>query len=70
MRTDKEYWENTISRYRASKLIREIRRNKNLGLTDIGKATNKSKQYVYSVQEIIVKPSQDFMTKLEAIIND
>jgi hypothetical protein len=67
MRKDKEYWEETIERYRASKLIRTIRRNKDIGTTIIGQLTGKSKQYVNNVQEIIVKPSEEFIKKLEDI---
>jgi len=67
MRKDKEYWKETIERYRASKLIRTIRRNKDIGTTIIGQLTGKSKQYVNNVQEIIVKPSEEFIKKLEDI---
>lgn len=67
MRTDKEYWDDTISRYRASKLIRNIRRNHNLGLSDIAKKTGKTRQFIYNVQEINFKPSKEFLDILQKI---
>ena len=68
MRTDNEYWEETLLRYRVSKMIRNIRRQKSMGTTAIGEHTNKTKQYVNNVQEIIVKPSEEFIEKLEKLI--
>ena len=67
MRTDKEYWEDTISRYRASKLIRSIRRINGFTLSDIAKFTKTTRQYVYNIQEINFKPSNDFIQRLKQI---
>ena len=67
MKSDKEYWEDTISRYRASKKIREIRRNLMLGLTEIARLTGKTRQYIYNIQEINLKPSKEFLDTLKQI---
>lgn len=67
MKSDKEYWDDTLSRYRASKLIRSIRRNSEITLSDIARFTNKTRQYVYNVQEINFKPSDDFIQRLKQI---
>ena len=67
MRTDKEYWDDTISRYRTSKLIRSIRRINGFTLSDIAKFTKTTRQYVYNIQEINFKPSEDFLSKLKQI---
>jgi len=67
MRTDKEYWDDTISRYRASKLIRSIRRINGFTLSDIAKFTKTTRQYVYNIQEINFKPSNNFIQRLKQI---
>jgi len=52
-------------RYRASKLIREIR--KNFKLSDIAKRLGYSRQYVANVQEMIIKPNEDFISRLKKL---
>lgn len=65
MRSNKEYWQETLDRYRVSKLIRKIRRK--IRLRDLEKRLGYSRQYINNVQEIIIKPNKDFISKLEEL---
>ena len=70
MKSNKEYWEETLERYRVSKRIRKIRKKFNIRLKDLVKVMGYSKQYINNVQEIIIKPNKDFINKLEDLEND
>ena len=65
MRSNKEYWEETLERYRVSKRIREIRKKFKIPLKSLVKEMDYSKQYINNVQEIIIKPNREFINKLE-----
>lgn len=65
MRSNKEYWEETLERYRVSKRIREIRKKFKIPLKGLVKEMGYSKQYINNVQEIIIKPNGEFINKLE-----
>ena len=65
MRSNKEYWEETLERYRVSKRIREIRKKFKIPLKGLVKEMDYSKQYINNVQEIIIKPNREFINKLE-----
>ncbi|MGD9276388.1 MAG: hypothetical protein PVJ67_04395 [Candidatus Pacearchaeota archaeon] len=67
MRSNKEYWQETLERYRISKQIRKMR--KKLRLRDLEKQLGYSRQYINNIQEIILKPSKDFINKLNDLIN-
>ena len=67
MKSNKRYWEETLNRYRASKRIRVLREKFNIRLKDIADNTGYSKQYINNVQEIIIKPSKNFLSKLERL---
>ena len=70
MRSNKEYWQETLERYRVSKRIREIRKKLKLGIKDLAKQMGYSRQYINNVQEIIIKPDREFMEKLEDLENE
>jgi transcriptional regulator with XRE-family HTH domain len=67
MKLDKEYWQEFLERYRASKKIREIRKKLNINQTEIGRLTGFSKQYVNNVQEMTIKPNEKFIEKINQI---
>jgi transcriptional regulator with XRE-family HTH domain len=67
MKSNKEYWEETLERYRVSKRIREMRRKLKLRLRDLEKKMGYSRQYINNVQEIIIKPDREFLRKLNEI---
>ena len=69
MKSDKEYWQETLRRYNASKSIRNIRKKFKIPLKDLVKEMGYSKQYINNVQEIIIKPSIDFINKLKDFID-
>lgn len=62
MRSNNEYWQETLERYRLSKQIRRIR--KKLRLRDLEKQLGYSRQYINNIQEIIIKPNKEFIEKL------
>jgi len=68
MKSDDYYWHEVLSRYKASKLIRRLRHK--FGLTLIAGKTNTTRQYVYAIQEMTIKPNADFISKLERLQND
>ena len=68
MRSNKEYWQETLERYRVSKRIRIIRRK--MRLRDLEKQLGYSRQYINNIQEVIIKPNKDFINKLEDLEND
>ena len=67
MRSNKEYWEETLERYRASKRIREIRKKLKIELKDLANQMDYSRQYINNVQEIIIKPDKEFLRKLDEL---
>ncbi len=70
IRSNKEYWQETLKRYRVSKRIRGIRKKLKLGIKDLAKQTGYSRQYINNVQEIIIKSNKDFINKLEDLENE
>ena len=70
MRSNKEYWQETLERYRVSKRIREIRKKLKLGIKDLAKQMGYSRQYINNVQEIIIKSNREFINKLEDLENE
>ncbi|MHB1334481.1 MAG: helix-turn-helix domain-containing protein [Candidatus Humimicrobiaceae bacterium] len=69
MKSNKECWQEVLERYRASKKIREIRKKLHINQSEIGRLTGFTKQYVNNVQEMTIKPSEDFLKKLEEVKN-
>ena len=70
MRSNKEYWQETLERYRVSKRIREIRKKLKLEIKDLARQMGYSRQYINNVQEIIIKSNKDFTNKLEDLENE
>ena len=69
MKTNAEYWQEILNRYRVSKTIREIRKKLKINQKAIADRIGYSRQYVNNVQEIIIKPSNDFLNKLKEFNN-
>ena len=67
MRSNKEYWQETLERYRVSKRIREIRKKLKLGIKDLAREMGYSRQYINNVQEIIIKPDREFINKFNEL---
>jgi len=67
MRSNKEYWQETLERYRVSKRIREIRKKLKLGIKDLAIKMGYSRQYINNVQEIIIKPDKEFINKFNEL---
>jgi transcriptional regulator with XRE-family HTH domain len=70
MKSNDSYWKEFLRRYRVSKTLREIRTKKNLRLRDLSSITGYSKQYINNVQEILIKPNEDFIQKLWKLENE
>ena len=64
-KTGMDYWEECLSLYRASKLVRKIRDK--YSLSDISKLTGFSKNYICGVQELRIKANEDFISKLKEL---
>lgn len=60
-----EFWGNTLKRYKTAKVIRKLRDN--LDLSKLSELTGFSRQYIYGIQEMTIKPSQDFLKKLDQL---
>lgn len=67
IKSNGEYWQETLERYRLSKRIRRIR--KKLRLRDLEKQLGYSRQYINNIQEIIIKPNREFINKLKDLEN-
>lgn len=67
MKSNEEYWKETLRRYRISKMVRKIRRK--FRLRDLENKLGYSKQYINNVQEITIKPNKDFLSKLDLILD-
>lgn len=68
IKEDRLYWQELLERYRLSKRIRRLRRN--YSLLDLCDLMKETKQYIYAIQEMTIKPSQDFINKLKDIENE
>jgi len=67
MKTNSKYWNEVLERYRVSKTIRRLREKFNISFKDLSEITGYSRQYIYGIQEITIKPSEDFKHILGAI---
>lgn len=61
-KTDKQYWEEFLKRYRLSKKVKKLRDK--FGLSEIGNMTGQSRQYIYAIQEMTIKPSEEFKKRI------
>ena len=56
---------NFLKRYRVAKIVRKLR--KNFDFKQLSDLTGFSRQYIYGVQEMTIKPNQDFINKLKEV---
>ena len=59
---------NCLKRYRVAKTVRKLR--KNLDLKQLSDLTGYSRQYIYGIQEMLIKPNEDFINKLNEVLNE
>lgn len=69
IKSNGEYWQETLRRYNVSKLIRNVRKKFKMGFKELSEFTGYSRQYINNVQEIIIKPSSDFINGLNKFID-
>ena len=62
------YWVDILNRYRASKSIRTIRRKFDIDFKYLQEHLEYSRQYIYGVQEMTIKPSKDFLDRLDLLL--
>ena len=67
MKTNNDYWQETLTRYRISRFLRDYRKSNNLTYTGLAEILGTTRQYIYSIEEITLKPSDDFLSKLKTI---
>jgi hypothetical protein len=65
-KSDKEYWKDFLNRYRLSKKVRNLKDKFNF--KELSELTGFSKQFIYGIQEMTIKPNEDFIKKLERIV--
>jgi len=66
---NKNFWELSLEKYRVSKKIRKII-SKNHGgfkFRELAKRLNVSRDYIYQVMLMNIKPNKDFINKLNKI---
>jgi GTP-binding protein EngB required for normal cell division len=64
-KSNKEYWNDVLERYRLSKKIRNLRSK--FSMVKIAELTDQTKQYIYGIQEMTIKPSEVFIKKLDQL---
>jgi len=64
-KTGIDYWNECLELYRASKLVRTLRTK--YTLLQLSQLTNYSKNYICGVQELRIRPKQDFINKLKQL---
>ena len=60
--TDGEFWQDILSRHKTAKTIRKMRDR--FDFNTLSDLTGFSRQYIYGVQEMTIKPSEEFIKKL------
>jgi len=65
IKSNGEYWQETLRRYNTSKSIRRVRKKFKMGYKELSEFTGYSRQYINNVQEIIIKPDTNFINKLD-----
>lgn len=64
-KSNKDYWQDVLERYRLSKKIRNLRGK--ISMVKIAELTDQTKQYIYGIQEMTIKPSEEFLKKLDQL---
>jgi transcriptional regulator with XRE-family HTH domain len=67
MKTNNDYWQETLTRYRISRFLRDYRKSNKLTYTGLAEILKTTRQYIYSIEEITLKPSDDFIQRLKQI---
>jgi len=67
IKSNEIYWQDTLERYKTSKTIRNFQKKYSMGqLTEM---TGFTKQYIFNVREMNIKPNEDFIKKLNEVLN-
>jgi len=66
---NKNFWELSLEKYRTSKKIRKIisKNGKGFKFRELAKRLNVSRDYVYQIMLMNIKPNKDFINKLNKI---
>lgn len=64
-----DFWNYSIDKYRASKMIRNIisKNGKGFKFRDLAKDLGMSRDYIYQVMMMNIKPSEEFLRNLKEI---
>ena len=65
MKSDFKYWNEVLDRYRTSKTVRSLR--KRFEFKELSELTGFSRQYIYGIQEMTIKPNREFIEKINQI---
>lgn len=66
---NKDFWEYSLAKYRISKILRKLLKNKNGFRYDIlSKNIGYSRSYIYQVLKMRIEPNGDFINKLKDFI--
>lgn len=65
------FWQYSIKKYRVSKMIRElIEKDDGYDYSSLGNRLGVSRQYIYNVMMMNLKPNQDFISRLKELENE
>lgn len=66
-----DFWNYSLKKYRVSKMIREIiGKNNGYNYTSLARKLGVSRQYIYNIMMMNLKPSEEFIQNLKNIINE
>lgn len=66
--TNNDYWQDLLSRHRMAKMLREFKEKNKLSYFDLSGLTGFSRQYVYGVEQMTIKPNEKFLEKLNRLL--
>ena len=69
LETNKDYWNEMIRRYQIGKRLRLYMGKHGFTYLDMQKIMGFKRQYIYGVEQIEIKPNENFITKLEELEN-
>ena len=68
--SDNDFWNLSLEKYRASKAIRKLvtKKNNHFDFNKLAEILEVDRHYIYQVMVMNVKPSQEFINKLNEVI--
>ncbi len=65
--TNKQCKKDLKDRYKVSKMLRDFKDKHNFSYADLSEVLGFKRQYIYGVEQVTVKPSEEFISKLKLL---